>query len=349
MPHVVAIGTSIPGFVVTNDYVVSLVLDLSKKCYAGVEFDLEFMVRQFLEKAGARHRRWRTGSTKPVEHISEAWENCFARLTVSQRSKIGTLIYCGIDRGVAEPSHASLLAQKFKLEGARCLDVSDACMGWFTSTQVASTFATKDAPYCAIVSAEFPLEIPGLVYPQAFTIKNEEDFLWKGAALTMGEAATVTVIDALSDKPANFVLRSSSKFADVCCVPLLRAERFVDSPRLMPKLLEGCFVASMPLMATGSRREAEEVLAEYISEYGEPNIVLPHTVSQTGPRRASEKHLSDGVLKNCFEHFGNLSTSSIPVGFEYFDCSGARHAVGWISAAGMSHSVFRLWCRSRSK
>jgi 3-oxoacyl-[acyl-carrier-protein] synthase III len=166
MPHIVAIGTSIPRFIATNDYVVSLVLDASKKSYVGTRSDLEEMVRLFLEKAGAKHRCWRAGSTKPIEHISEAWENCLAKLDFGKAAKIGTLIYCGIDKGVAEPSHASLLAQKFGLDNVRCFDISDACMGWFTATQVASKFATAETPYCAIVSAEFPLEMPGRVYPQ---------------------------------------------------------------------------------------------------------------------------------------------------------------------------------------
>jgi 3-oxoacyl-[acyl-carrier-protein] synthase III len=343
MAQIVAIGTSVPQFIATNEYILSDVLHLSRTTYIDAENDLEHMVRTFFEKAGARHRRWRTGCTKPIEHITEAWENCFARLTDSQKAKIGTVIYCGIDKGVAEPSHASLLAQKFKLANARCLDVSDACMGWFTATQIASQFATRDTPFCAVVSAEFPLEMPGRVYPQSFTIKNREDFEWKGAALTMGEAASVTVIDSFSGKPAHFVHRSSSKYADVCCVPLLRAERFVDSARLLPKLHDDCFVANMPFMAVGSRRDAEEVLEEYIRKYGKPDIVLPHTVSESGPRRASENHLAEGVLKNCFEHFGNLSTSSIPIGYEYFNCSSNAHVAGWISAAGMSHAIFRLW------
>jgi hypothetical protein len=343
MPHIIAIGTSIPQFVATNDYVVSLVLKHSKESYVGTHIELEQMTRQFLEKAGAKHRRWRTGNTKPIEHISEAWENCLAKLGFDQVARIGTLIYCGIDKGVAEPSHASLFAQKFGLDRVRCLDLSDACMGWFTATQVASQFATAEAPYCAIVSAEFPMEMPGRVYPECFTIRDEQDFLWKGAALTMGEAASVTVIDSLADKSPQVIYTSSSKLADICCVPLLRADRFVDSPRLSPKLADDCFVSYMPSMALESYRQAQGILIKYLAEYDQPNVVLPHLVSQTGPRRASNHHLKDGALKNCFEHFGNLATCSIPVGYEYFDCSKDSHVVGWISAAGMSHGIFRLW------
>src|ERR1700685_4641382 len=144
MPHLVAVGTSIPEFVATNEYVVSLTREASKQSYAGEIDKLERDIKQFLTKAGAKERRWRAGFTKPIEHISDAWKNCFVQFGSSESKGIGTLIYCGIDRGVAEPSHASLIAQKFGLRDVRTLDVSTACMGGFTATQVATNFASKE-------------------------------------------------------------------------------------------------------------------------------------------------------------------------------------------------------------
>ncbi|HML13707.1 MAG TPA: hypothetical protein VK456_10395 [Xanthobacteraceae bacterium] len=215
-------------------------------------------------------------------------------------------------------------------------------MGWVTAMQTACSFATVDKPYTAIISAEFPLEMPGRVYPGAFTIKNHEDFLWKGAALTLGEAASVTIVE--STTPVCSVFKSNSRLADVCCVPLIKAERFLDSARLLPRLIDECFVAHIPTMTSGSYRDAQDVLVKYIRDNGAPEIVLPHTVSQTGPTRAAKNILAEGVICNCFELFGNISTSSIPVGYEYFDCGtdSVTHVVGWVSAAGMSHCVFRL-------
>jgi hypothetical protein len=99
MTHIVAVGTSIPEFVATNEYVISLALEASRRCYSGSLIELEANIRAFLEKVGSRERRWRAGLTKPFEHINDAWENCFAHLDDRVRAKIGTLIYCGIDRG----------------------------------------------------------------------------------------------------------------------------------------------------------------------------------------------------------------------------------------------------------
>ena len=157
MQRIVAIGTSIPEFVATNEYVISLALELSRRTYAGDIDELERSIRSFLGNTGCNQRRWRSGLSKPSEHISDAWHNCLAKLEGGSATKIGALIYCGIDRGVAEPSHASLLAHRFGLESVRTLDISDACMGWFTAMQIASNFTTVEKPYCAIVSAEFPV------------------------------------------------------------------------------------------------------------------------------------------------------------------------------------------------
>ena len=294
MPHIVAIGTSVPEFVATNEYVVSLALEASRRCYIGGLDELERNIRLFLKRAGAKERRWRTGFSKPIEHISEAWQNCLAQSGSSASTHIGTLIYCGVDKGVAEPSHASLFAQRFGLVAARTFDVSDACMGWFTATQVATNFASKEKPYCAIISAEFPLEFPGKLHPHAFTIKDRDDLLWKGAALTFGEAASVTIIDGLAAKPVQCTFKSNNKWADICCVPLMRADRFVDSARLLPKLADDCLVAHMPTMASATYRDSQSVLAKYISENGMPDIVLPHMVSQSGPLHASKNLLRKG-------------------------------------------------------
>ena len=343
MPRIVAVGTSVPEFVATNEYVISLAVDASEGHYTDGPDELRRTLKLFLKKAGAKERRWRTGFTKPIEHISEAWLNCFAHLGSNILSDIGSLIYCGIDRGVAEPSHASLLAQKFGLGDIRTFDISDACMGWFTATQVARSLDTVRRPYCAIVSAEFPLEFPGKLYPRAFVIRNLDDLHWKGAALTFGEAASVTIIDVLAPG-SGYAFKSNSGRADICCVPLLRPDRFVDSGRLLPRLADDCLVAHMPTMASATYRDARGVLLKYINENGMPDIVLPHTVSQSGPLHASKDILPGGALRNCFEYFGNVATSSIPIGYEYFGCENnkASHIAGWVSAAGISHSVFRI-------
>jgi 3-oxoacyl-[acyl-carrier-protein] synthase III len=342
MTAIVAIGTSVPEFVATNEHVISLALECSEGKYSGSLHELELHLRSFLEKAGSKERRWRAGFSKPSEHIFDAWTNCQSNAGHESAKKIGALIYCGIDRGVAEPSHASLLARRLGLYDVRCLDISDACMGWFTAAEVATKFTTIDRPYCVIVSAEFPLEMPGKVYPRSFAIKDGDDLSWKGAALTMGEAASVTIIDASA--PSQKVFRSNNRHADICCVPLTKPERFVDSARLLSKLSDDCFVAHMPTMASATYRDSQSVLETYIRENGLPDIVLPHTVSQSGPAHASKHLLQDGTVKNCFEYFGNLATSSIPIGYEYFDCVDKQdlHIAAWISAAGMSHCAVRL-------
>src|SRR5262249_8916753 len=208
MPHIVSIGTSVPEFVVTNDYIVSLVIEHSRRLYSDDLSQLELGVYEFLEKAGANQRRWRAGFTKPLEHLSDAWANCLSNLGTESVKRIGALIYCGIDKGVYEPSHASLFAQKFSLPNVRTLDIADACMGWFTATQVGSKFVAVDRPLCAIVSAEFPIEVPGKVYPEAFKIRNNEDLLWKAAGFTLGECASVTMIDAMAPETEQYVFKS---------------------------------------------------------------------------------------------------------------------------------------------
>ena len=140
---------------------------------------LEIDIKRFLTKAGAKERRWRAGFTKPIEHIptlgrTVSYNSAQTTQKASVLSFIVGLIRC------SEPSHASLLAQKFGLRDVRTLDVSDGCMGWFTATQVAKNFASTETPYCAIVSAEFPLEFPGKLYPSL--LPSEMTTIFRGKA-----------------------------------------------------------------------------------------------------------------------------------------------------------------------
>jgi 3-oxoacyl-[acyl-carrier-protein] synthase III len=343
MPTVVAVGTSLPDFVVTNDHVVSLTIENSKHGYEGDLAELEKNATSFLEKIGAKQRRWRSAGTRPIEHIFEAWSNCLSSIDGNTTRKIGTLVYCGIDKGIAEPSHASLMAKKFGLRGVRTFDVSDACMGWVTAAQIAARFATREQPYSVVVSAEFPIEFPGKVFPASFKIRSHDDFHWKAAALTLGECASVTLIEHGTGED-HYSFKSDNDFSDICAVPLIRPDRFVDSSSLNGRFAEDCFVADMGRLATATYRDSQNVLRDYVARNGAPDILLPHTVSQNGPGRASKGIIKEGVLQNCFEQFGNIATSAIPAGYQYFDCANRKkaHIAGWVSAAGLSHCAFRI-------
>src|ERR1041384_7273084 len=119
MTAIVAIGTSVPEFVATNRHVISLVLERSERGYSGDLADLERDVAALLERMGSRERRWRSGLSTPIDHVLEAWENCVSRLDRGSLAKIGTLIYCGIDRGIGRPGARPSVreaARPFRLE-----------------------------------------------------------------------------------------------------------------------------------------------------------------------------------------------------------------------------------------
>lgn len=344
MDSLVTIGSSVPEFVATNEYVISLALEHSRRFYAGDTGHLESKLRSLLGAIGAKNRTWRAGFTKPLDHIAEAWAQCLENIGPNSCDAIGALIYCSIDKGVVEPSHASLLAQKFGLKHVRTLDISDACMGWFTATQVAHKLCERSKPLYAIISAEFPIEVPGKVYPESFKIRNDHEFLWKASALTLGECAAVTIMKVDENQRNNTCFESDHDFADLCCVPLERPDRFVDSERLLEWLEQNCFVSNIRKLTPATYRIARVALERYVSTYGIPDIILPHTVSQSGPAHVSRGLVPDTVVQNCFDIFGNISTCSIPIGYEYFNCAKNTnsHIAGWITAAGLSCSAFRI-------
>src|ERR1044072_4733490 len=98
MDYIVSVGASIPDFVATNDYVVSLALENSKRFYRGDTDRLGRMLTDFLSLGRAKRRTWRAGFATPLDHIVDAWLNCTRSTGPDVKNDIGALIYCGIDK-----------------------------------------------------------------------------------------------------------------------------------------------------------------------------------------------------------------------------------------------------------
>ena len=186
MPYVYSVGVSIPDFFASNEYVKELILTESEGIWNGELRELSDKIDSYFMKTGAKTRTWRNSNSFPKEHIMEAVKHCLEGTSFWHPEKLSSVIYCGIDRGFVEPAHASVLAARLGLEHVRAFDVSDACLGWYTSCEAARAFACDNKPLSLIISGEFPIDMPGKVYPNAFRVRDVEVFKWKSAAFTLG-------------------------------------------------------------------------------------------------------------------------------------------------------------------
>jgi len=344
MPFVCSVGVSIPDFIATNEYVKELVLTESNRVWSGDRMRLSYLIDEFFGKSGAVDRTWRSADSLPKEHVQEAVGNCLQSCKVWDPDRLSSIIYCGIDRGFVEPAHASVLGSQLGFNHVRAFDIADACLGWFTACEAARAFASVEKPLALIISAEFPLDKPGLVFPKAFQVRDEEVFKWKAAAFTLGEMATATLIDAKREIAASTV-RSENQHHQLCVVPIKKPRRFIDWNKDNSIIDEGCFVANGELLARAGYRPGLDVLRDQITQSGRPDFILPHAFSEVVPRIVAGRLAVDDRLHNVFPRVGNISTSSVP--FALWSLSQTENLVGkkimgWIASAGMKHAAFDI-------
>ena len=99
-------------------------------------------------------------------------------------------------------------------------------MSWVRSLQLAHSML-KNGTYSnvLIVNAEFTVHEHGI--PDALKVCTDEALKYTFPALTIGEAATATVVSA-SERPWAFRFRSRPEFASLCTLPLPGYQDFCD-------------------------------------------------------------------------------------------------------------------------
>ena len=302
---------------------------------------------ELFTKTGLESRSWRMGHERPIDLLKEAFFNALASSGVKP-SDIDVVIYCSIHRGFWEPATASIACDALNLKPGRAFDVLDACMGWATALDICySHFTAGRAKIAAVLSCEFPNGIGGAIYPECFTFRSERDVNFKSAGLTMGEAAAVTIVGAKPEDSWVLCRMEVPELSGLCRVPLYCHDLYDCNGQSSTSISKpGTFVAEITKLAAGGYRPSLEVLRRYVALAGRPDILIPHSISRSFPRRVARKvGLADRVFTT-YPEFGNLATASLPVSLTTAisrgEISKDSHIAGWVASAGMKFSAFSI-------
>lgn len=223
---------------------------------------------------------------------------------------IDLIIYCGVGRGFLEPANGAFIA---KALGVRCdaFDVLDACMSWVRAVHVAYAFLqNKTYSNVLVVNSEFTVYEHGL--PGILRVLSNDQLEYTFPALTIGEAATATVLTA-SSRRWEFRFRSAPEFAPLCNVPLPGFEDFCASDARLG--ING----PHQLVSFGAQlsREAVRSMVAFIQDVYQDrdgiDVWFPHAMAgpllfDTAKKLAVEQKLYGGV----FARYGNIISASIP-------------------------------------
>jgi len=272
-------------------------------------------VLKFLNYVGAEKRFWRKENEKPIDLIDNSIKICLNKKGI-ERKDIDLLIYCSIDKGFIEPSNANIVASQLGFFNARCFDISDACMGWFSAIEIAYNFLkTESYSNALIISSEFPMDQAGSIIPENFIIKDFNELEYKIASLTIGECSTATLLskDDLGDFNYEFI--SDSKNSHLCTIPFPNFEKY-----LLDNSVKDYFKSVMNFTAFGKemntkgRVHAKNVVELYLENNDMPDIFIPHSMSMIAIKSiAKDLNLWDKVHMT-FNYLGNTASNSIPAG-----------------------------------
>lgn len=300
----------LPSRAVTNEEVLDQILAASRRTLPGDDAVLlQRLLRSCFDACGTQVRYHRAPGEVAFDLAAEVGERALRSAGVDP-AEVDLLIYTGVGRGVLEPASATAFQARLRLRNATAFDVFDACASWVRSLEVAHALITAGRHRTVmIVNAEF-----GARESYRYGLANLDDYLHWHPTMTLGEAATATVL-AAGGGPAAFDcdFRTFGDRWDLCYVPLPAAESFFGAT------LPVASAEPLQFVSFGARLmefACDRLVAQYLDQprFAEfrPDIVFGHAASDGMSRTMLERCGIDSALFR-FEHANSANTVSATV------------------------------------
>ncbi len=225
---------------------------------------------------------------------------------------IDLLIYVGIGKGMIEPASANIFLDLLGFKNATGFDVLDACASWLRALHLAQLFlSTGTHKRIMILNAECVGRDC-----HRYELKSLAEFAHWHPSVTIGEAASATILEASESDQMHFDFRTWGDKRDLCFVPLPNFEGYFGKavdPALDWKPLQ-FFSYGIRLMEFGAEKMIEHYRSKpEFSEYV-PDLVFGHAASDGMSEYVVERC---GIPKEKFQFthhlFANTISASVPV------------------------------------
>lgn len=333
-----------PSREMTNDDVIDVIRENSGDFTGNFE-EAVTKILLLYKYSGAKKRYWLGNEETPIGLVKNAVDEALEEANL-HKNEIDLIIYASVDRGYLEPGSSYRIAQAAGMEGVRCYDILDACMGWSTALENAyHRLQTDDYKHVMIVNVEFGVTREGGPgYPRGFRLKNLEELEWAFPGWTIGEAATVTILsDKDPDNEWEFHFSSRTDLSDLCTVTLpgyegysVRSDHEPKGPNLFTSL-------GYELHKQGGP-EVIRIFKRLKTPREDISIIVPHASSQREWHNFAKDVGIEHLLYNeIYPWYGNLVSASVPAGIRSaIDDKLIKRGdtiVCWVGSAGMSFSV----------
>lgn len=296
-----------PENIVTNDNILKELTEISSPYWQnGQQEKILNRVKALFRVSGTEERRRRKKGERSNEHAERAAKQALERAQL-KASDIDLLLYVGVGRGWVEPGMATYFLHKLGMKKATGFDILDACLSWLRALHISYNFL-KNGVYrnIMILNAEFNYEYHA-------PIKTPEEVAYRFAQLTIGEAATATIVSAGGECDPHFEFKTEPSLHGLCKIPLPNIASYSNSEKC-PEL--------DPLVFFAYSAELFEAATRLIPRLYSGSSELKKRGCDIGFAHSASKSIIDDLARhikfkdkviNLYPNFGNTVSASIPV------------------------------------
>ncbi len=304
---ILGIGCSMPEHVVTNDDILKELTEISEPYWQdGQKTKILNRIKTLFRISGTEERRRRGKGEQAFEHAEKAVKQALERARL-KATDIDLLLYVGVGRGWLEPGMATFFMHRLGITNATGFDILDACLSWMRALHISHNLI-KNGVYrnIMILNAEFNYEYHG-------PIKSLDEVAYRFAQLTIGEAATATIIKNGGDIDPHFEFKTEPELHGLCKIPLPHIASYSSSeicPNLDPLVF---FAYSKELFEAASRVIPALYLGSSELKKRGCDIAFAHSASRSIIDDLSKHSRFKDKMINLYSRYGNTVSASIPV------------------------------------
>ncbi|RHX93794.1 hypothetical protein DLM76_12400 [Leptospira yasudae] len=251
----------------------------------------------------------------PYELLMKAGREALSSAGIAP-SEIDCLIYVGVSRGFLEPATANVFQHSLGLVNATCYDILDACASWIRALQVAYLY-TQMGIYKKIMIVNSEFNASSVV---SYQIRDKSELKFKFPGLTLGEAATATIIGVDQDKDGKedfyFTFKNFGKMHKACKIPLKNYLKY--SPKgedYMDSAPSGEFFSfARELFTFTSVQLIKHFRSDTKLKTYQPDIIFTHSASDAFAENLMRQvGMSTDLFYQTHSTYGNTVSASLPL------------------------------------
>lgn len=262
--------------------------------------------KQFV-RAGAHTRFHRAPGERSLDLGLAAGRRALAQAH-ARPEDIDLLVFVGVGRGFLEPATANVFLSRLGLTRATGFDVLDACASWMRGLDLVShLMATGACRRAMLLNAECNFD----EYIR-WDFGSIRDLTRLFAGLTVGEAATATVLEASPEAAWECSFRTGSEGHELCQIPLPHATEFGGSRNGDPPLR--FFAHAQELHALAIDQLERHWRDDDRFARRRHDLLVGHSTSVPAMRAVVERlRLDPRLAFETFTRYGNTVSASIPL------------------------------------